>query len=205
MNMASPQDYCRHETNDYATASRQTDTPAGTATFKETNELSYVQLFELSLDELSQIAKLSPSSGLTLSAYVRWLDIQRLGRPNYSKPWRRTLVSWVEALQSFGFVQPELERELESWNNNNILVKVLGHRQFPTASDINLAFAYLRITAWYNEQEVELGPNPSQLLDERSTEIFLEDTILKLRNAIMENSKTPPSNYVCRRCGNTGM
>ncbi|EPE31428.1 hypothetical protein GLAREA_12731 [Glarea lozoyensis ATCC 20868] len=184
------------------------------------------QLFTMPLREFSKSISLTTSFSTTADVYLRWLEVHRVRRSEFTEHWENTIIHWVQSLRARGFKEGDLINEIRIWKERSgPLIEVYG-RQPPGSRDVEKAYDRpLNKNQLPHANSMEGDPrrreNPRDLFElpydddteelqrvrnesrlEKSYEIYKSSS----KKKTMENfAGPPPPSYVCNRCGKKGM
>ena len=169
------------------------------------------ELYDLSLSKLSKGLPHSTSSRQTMSMYLRWLDFHCRHPTPELIHWPNTLLHWTQSLRSRGFTEEEVVSDVGKWKIEHDIDWYEDGRYMPRAKDVERAYQLSLPNEKLSEKKRE------RRIDRkgdswRPYDATLEQRIKDRRNGKHTGStpanvydKSPPSSYVCNRCGKKGL
>lgn len=186
--------------------------------------LTDTQISKLSLSRLSKNLPASFSQVVAFDVYIRWLDLHRNAPSgNTNLHWPNTLLHWAQSLRARGFSKMVLVSMIRSWKSGNIPSQP-SFRNLPTEEDIAKAYdkecdSFISLKEGASLQKSLEGMSPLIASNKKPDNICVrikseelsptesrhESNAGSLRPHHAKLSlQSPPSTYVCNRCGRKG-
>jgi hypothetical protein len=196
-----------------------TDRTKPAETFSFPSELSDRQLLNLPLRIFSNGISLTTSLSTTARVYLRWIEVHRVAKSNFTEYWDNTLLQWAQSLRVRGFKEQGIINEIRIWKDEvGPLLSVDGRRP-PESSDIEKAYNEpsdcLKPTkpkdkiSWKRDtprdgpvMSYDDGPERSYLTKEENS--FDKYRSLPKKKLYDNYQGAPPPSYICNRCGKKG-
>ncbi|TVY42128.1 putative RING finger protein [Lachnellula occidentalis] len=187
-------------------------------TILDPSSLTDEELLKMPLKHIAKNISLTTSSRITMSAYLRWLEIHRCSSSKLSEHWSNTLMHWVQSLRSRGFLEHELISEVNAWKEENGPFRSVEKRHLPNAKNIMKVFGDGTEPPFPLDERRYLGREPRERpWDERREESSRTEDQYRLKKEAKsagylsrwddsrdQYQAPPPKGYICNRCGGKG-